>query len=47
MGHDFVAEFEIGYRAGEGSSFGINILPRLSWRRSRLGLLDTWLGLYH
>lgn len=47
MGHDFVAEFEFAYRAGEGSSFGINILPSLSWRRSRLGLLDQWLGLYH
>ena len=47
IGHDFIAEFEVAYRAGEGSSFGINLLPRLSWRRSRLGLLDQWLGLYH
>lgn len=47
LGHDFIMEIEAGYRAGEGSSFGIRFTPRLSWKRSSLGLIDQYLGLYH
>lgn len=47
LGHDFILEFEIGYRAGEGTRFGVGFQPRLSWRRSSLGLIDQWLGIYH
>ncbi|MEY2745675.1 MAG: hypothetical protein RL112_717, partial [Planctomycetota bacterium] len=47
LDHDFVTEIEVSYRAGEGASFSLNLLPRLSWRRQGLGLLDSWLGLYH
>src|SRR5205814_5551327 len=32
FGHDFVTEIEIGYRAGEGSRFGLGIQPMISWR---------------
>lgn len=47
LGHDFVLEIEVGYRAGEGTSFGLSVLPQLSYKRSSLGLIDRWLGLYH
>lgn len=47
LGHDFVTEIEVGYRAGEGSTFTIGFQPRISWKRSGLGLLDQSLGLYH
>lgn len=47
LGHDFVLEIEIGYRAGEGTRFGIGFEPRLSWKRDTLGLIDQWLGIYH
>ena len=47
LDHDFVTEIELSYRAGEGASFSLNLLPKLSWRRQGLGLLDSWLGLYH
>ena len=47
LGHDFVFEIELGYRAGEGTRFGFGFQPRLSWRRSGLGLIDEWLGVYH
>lgn len=47
LGHDFVLEIELGYRAGEGTSFGIGFEPRLSWKRSSLGVIDEWLGIYH
>lgn len=47
LGHDFVVELEIGYRAGEGTRFGFGFEPRLSWARSSLGLIDQWLGIYH
>ena len=47
LDHDFVTEIELSYRAGEGASFSLNLLPKLSWRRQGLGLLDNWLGLYH
>jgi hypothetical protein len=47
LDHDFVTEIEVSYRAGEGASFSLNLLPKLSWRRQGLGLLDNWLGLYH
>lgn len=47
LGHDFVFELELGYRAGEGTRFGFGFEPRLSWRRDSLGLIDQWLGVYH
>lgn len=47
LGHDFVFELELGYRAGEGTSIGFGFEPRLSWSRSSLGLIDYWLGVYH
>jgi len=47
LGHDFVFELELGYRAGEGTRFGFGFQPRLSWRRDSLGLIDRWLGVYH
>jgi hypothetical protein len=47
LGHDFITEIGVGYRAGEGSTFAIGFLPRISWKRSGLGLLDQSLGLYH
>jgi hypothetical protein len=46
LGHDFILEIESGYRAGEGASFGISVTPDLSYRRSSLGLIDRWLGVY-
>ena len=47
QGHDFVTEFEVSFRSGEGSTFSIGFQPRISWKRSGLGLLDRWLGVYH
>ncbi len=47
LGHDFVFELELGYRAGEGTRFSFGFQPRLSWRRDSLGLIDYWLGVYH
>lgn len=44
IGHDFILETEVSYRAGEGSSFSFGIVPDLSWKRSSLGLIDRWLG---
>jgi len=39
--HDFMLEFDISRRAGEGgTSFGISFNPLLAWKRPRLGLLD-------
>ncbi len=46
LGHDFILEIETGYRAGEGASFGISVVPDLTYRRSSLGLIDKWLGVY-
>lgn len=46
LGHDFILEIDVGYRAGEGASFGVNVIPDLSYRRSGLGLIDRWLGVY-
>lgn len=47
LGHDFVTEFDFSYRSEEGSTFSIGFQPRISWKRSGLGLLDRWLGAYH
>ncbi|MBL8863629.1 MAG: hypothetical protein JNK02_16690 [Planctomycetes bacterium] len=47
LGHDFVFEIGLAYRAGEGGSIGFGFEPRLAWRRSSLGLIDQWLGVYH
>ncbi|MBK7878763.1 MAG: hypothetical protein IPJ77_24150 [Planctomycetes bacterium] len=47
LGHDFVMETEVGYRAGEGASFNISLKPLFAWKRSSLGLIDRWLGVYH
>ncbi|MBL8858471.1 MAG: hypothetical protein JNL28_08210 [Planctomycetes bacterium] len=47
LGHDFVTEIEISHRSGEGTAFSLNFQPRITWKRSGLGLLDRWLGLYH
>jgi hypothetical protein len=44
LGHDFVTETEIGYTAGEGARFSVNLTPLLTWRPSGIGLLDRWLG---
>ena len=44
IGHDFVTETEIGYTAGEGARFSINLTPLLVWRSGGIGLLDRWLG---
>lgn len=39
--HDFLLEFDVSKRAGEGgTSFGISFNPLLAWSRPRLGLLD-------
>ena len=32
------------FRAGEGTGFGIKLVPNLAYRRSGLGLIDRWLG---
>jgi hypothetical protein len=47
LGHDFVTEIEVGYRSGEGSTFSIGFEPRITWKRSGLGLLDRELTVYH
>jgi len=47
LGHDFVMEVEVGYRAGEGASFNMSFKPLFAWKRSSLGLIDRWLGTYH
>ncbi len=47
LGHDAVLEIEVGHRAGEGARFGIGFRPLLSFKRSSLGLIDQWLGVYH
>lgn len=47
IGHDFVMEVDLGYRAGEGTSFNLNFKPLFAWKRSSLGLIDRWLGTYH
>jgi hypothetical protein len=44
LGHDFVLEFGVGFRAGEGTNFGIRLTPNIGYRRSGLGLIDRWLG---
>jgi len=45
LGHDFVMELGVGFRAGEGTNFGIRISPNISYRPSSLGLIDRWLGI--
>lgn len=47
FGHDFVMEVDLRYRAGEGTSFNMNFKPLFAWKRSSLGLIDRWLGVYH
>ncbi len=47
LGHDFVTEIGAGYRSGEGSTFTISFEPRITWKRSGLGLLDRELSVYH
>ena len=44
IGHDFVTEIEIGYTAGEGTRFSINLTPLITYKPSGIGLLDRWLG---
>ena len=44
LGHDFVMELGVTFRAGEGTGFGIKLVPNLAYRRSGLGLIDRWLG---
>jgi hypothetical protein len=44
IGNDFVTETEIGFVAGEGSRFSINLTPLLTWKPGGLGLLDRLLG---
>jgi hypothetical protein len=44
LGHDFVMEIGVGYRAEQGTNFGIRFTPNLSYRPSGLGLIDRWLG---
>ncbi|MBK7642675.1 MAG: hypothetical protein IPJ19_06425 [Planctomycetes bacterium] len=44
LGHDFVMEIGVGFRAGEGTNFGLRLTPNLAYRRSSLGLIDRWLG---
>lgn len=44
LGHDFVMELGVNFRAGEGTGFGIKLVPNLAYRRSGLGLIDRWLG---
>jgi hypothetical protein len=44
LGHDFVTEIEFGYVAGEGSRFGISLVPLLTWKAGSLGLMDRWIG---
>jgi hypothetical protein len=44
IGHDFVTQVEVGYIAGEGSRFSINLTPILTWKPGGIGLLDRWLG---
>src|SRR4029078_6173121 len=47
IGHDFVTEIGAGDRSGEASPSTIGFEPRISWKRSGLGLLDRDLGEYH
>ena len=44
LGHDFVTEIQVGYVAGEGSRFSINLTPLITYKPSGIGLLDRWLG---
>jgi hypothetical protein len=44
LGHDFVMEIGVSFRAGEGTTFGIRLTPNIAYRRSGLGLIDRWLG---
>jgi hypothetical protein len=44
LGHDFVMEIGVGFRAGEGTNFGLRLTPNIGYRRSGLGLIDRWLG---
>jgi hypothetical protein len=46
FGHDFVTEVELEQRSGEGFSFGIGVRPLVGWRRTSIGLIDDWLGLW-
>jgi hypothetical protein len=43
LGHDFVFEIEYSFIAGEGGgSVGFTVIPLLTYRQPRLGLLDRW-----
>jgi hypothetical protein len=44
LGHDFVLEIGVGFRAGEGTNFGIRITPNIAYHPSSLGLIDRWVG---
>lgn len=44
IAHDFVLDVGVLYREGEGASFGVRFTPRLSWKRSGIGLMDAYLG---
>jgi hypothetical protein len=44
IAHDFVLDVGVLYREGEGASFGVKFTPRLSWKRSGIGLMDSYLG---
>ena len=44
IGHDFVTEVRVNYRAGEGSSLGITVIPKLTYKPNALGLIERWLG---
>ncbi len=39
-GHDFVFEFDIGFREGEGSSFSVGVEPLLLFRQPRLAFVE-------
>ena len=39
-GHDLIFELETSFREGEGSSFGVNVSPRLGYQPSKVGYLN-------
>jgi hypothetical protein len=44
LGHDFIMEIQVGYRAGEGAEFSLGVSPDVTWHRGALGLIDHLLG---
>jgi hypothetical protein len=44
IGHDFVLDFGVNYREGQGAGFAFRFTPRFSWKRPGMGLMDRYFG---